>query len=67
MTHRAITDGTGIRRYVVRSATRAQIKAARMLLAREKAGLANPSDKVRAVAQVESDGPVGITESRRTR
>ena len=63
MTHQSIRDGSGLRHYVVKSATRAQIKAARMLLAREKAGLAKPSDKARAVAQVESDGPIDVTES----
>lgn len=44
-------NGSG--RYVVKSATRAQIKAARMLMDREARGLANPSDKARVVAEAE--------------
>ena len=52
-----VQDRRGTRRYVVKSATRAQIKAARMLLAREKAGLANPNDKARALAEKEPCGP----------
>ena len=48
-------NGTG--RYVVKSATRAQIKAAQMLLAREEAGLSSPSDKARALAEAEPSEP----------
>ena len=57
-----VQDRRGTPRYVVKSATRAQIKAARMLLAREKAGMANPSDKARAVARKEPDRPVDARE-----
>ena len=48
-------NGTG--RFVVRSATRAQIKAAQMLIAREEMGLSSPSDKARVLADAEPSEP----------
>ena len=48
-------NGTG--RYIVKSATRAQIKAAQMLIAREEMGLSSPSDKARALADAEPSEP----------
>ena len=48
-------NGTG--RYVVKSATRAQIKAAQMLLAREQQGLSSPSEKARVLAEAEPSEP----------
>ena len=48
-------NGTG--RYVVKSATRAQIKAAQMLLAREQQGLSTPSAKARILAGAEPSEP----------
>jgi hypothetical protein len=48
-------NGTG--RYIVKHATRAQIKAAQMLLAREEQGLSSPSDKARALADAEPSEP----------
>ena len=48
-------NGTG--RFVVKSATRAQIKAAQMLIAREEMGLSSPSDKARVLADAEPSEP----------
>jgi len=57
-----MTDRTGQHRngsggLVVKKATRAQIKAAQMLLQREEHGLSSPSDKARVLAEAEPNDP----------
>ena len=57
MTQNAGQHRNGTGRYVVKQATRSQIKAAQMLLAREQQGLSSPSDKARALADAEPIEP----------